>query len=177
MKLQANQQAPTFTTKDVNGKSIDLKDFQQKKVLMIFFRNVGCPVCNLQFHQLESNAEFFASKNTIVMAIYESTQERMKEFVGNQTFKTILVPDSGLALYNQFGLELSTLKLLKGLFNGAIGKANAGKKLFKKSIKQDGNTNRMGGEFLINEKGKVMMAHYADYLGEDLPMDKLKSLL
>ena len=72
MRIRANQKAPDFTVKDVTGETIKLSDYKGKKVLITFYRNVGCPVCNVRFHELQEQTEFYKSKNLVVLAIYES---------------------------------------------------------------------------------------------------------
>jgi thioredoxin-dependent peroxiredoxin len=82
-----------------------------------------------------------------------------------------------LSLYNEYDLELSNKKLFKGIFNGALNKVKAGKKLFKKPIKQDGNTNRVGAEFLIDENGNILISHYGRFVGDDLSIEVYKKQL
>lgn len=52
MKFQASQSAPDFTVTAINGSTVQLSAFKGKKVFLTFYRNVGCPVCNLRFHEL-----------------------------------------------------------------------------------------------------------------------------
>ena len=177
MRLTINQKAPTFSIKDVNGQIIKLENYKGKKVLLVFFRFAGCPICNLRFHELESNAAYFQSKNTVVLAIYESSEKVMKDFIENESFKTILIPNPSLSLFNDYDLELSNKKLLKGIFNGALTKAKVGKKLFKKTIKQDGYTNRVGAEFLLDENGNILISHYGRFVGDDLSIEVYKKQL
>jgi len=56
--------------------------------------------------------------------------------------------------------ERSAGKLMKGMFYGAMSKMKEGKKLYKTKIKQNGNTNRIGADFLIDENGKILTAYY-----------------
>lgn len=173
MKLTNNQIAPTFSIQDALGNSINLGELKGKKVLLSFYRFAGCPICNFRFHEIETNMPFFESNNIVVIGVYESSPVAMKTFIEGENFKTTLIPNPTLSLYNQYGLELSTGKVIKGIFNGALKKAKAGKKLFKQSIKQDGNTNRIGGDFLIDEQGKIILAHYGNFVGDDLPIETI----
>jgi hypothetical protein len=52
-----------------------------------------------------------------------------------------------------------------------------GKKLFKKKMKQDGNANRMGADFLIDENGKIAVAYYGKYVGDHLSISQIKGWL
>lgn len=177
MKIQANQPAPTFTINDVNGAKINLPDYRGKKLLLLFNRNVGCPICNLQYHNLNTNADYFKKKGVVILSVYESSAENMKTYLDGETSSLTMIPDPTLSLYKLYAVERSNGKILKGLFNGALGKARAGKKIFTKKMKQDGNSDRINAEFLIDENGKVTMAHYGNYLGDDLSIEEIKKMV
>ncbi|MDI1255582.1 MAG: peroxiredoxin family protein [Flavobacterium sp.] len=177
MKITEGQTAPVFTVKDVNGKTIKLSDYKGKKVLLTFYRNVGCPICNLRFHEIQEQAEYFKSKNIVVLAIYESSAENMKKYLGDESPYPVMIPNEELNLYQLYDIDKSSGKVIKGLFHGAIGKAKKGKKLFSEPIKQDGNGNTIGADFLIDENGVVKTAYYGKYLGDHLPMENIKKIL
>ena len=177
LKINKNKRAPSFTATDVFGNKITLDDFAGKKVFLTFYRNVGCPICNLRFHEIESQAGYFKQHDVVVLSVYESSASHMKQYLNGDTPFSIMIPDSTLALYTHYGVERSTGKLLKGMFHGAMGKMKKGKKLFTKQIDQDGNSNRIGADFLIDENGTVLAAHYGKYVGDHLPIQEIKNLL
>lgn len=177
MKIQSGKTAPDFNATDINGAIIQLSAYRGKKVLLNFHRNVGCPVCNLRFHQLQQQYDYFSAHNLLVIDVYESTVEHMKRYLGDSVVRSVMIPDSGLKLYNLYQVERSMMKVLKGMFNGAFSKIKQGKALFKQSLKQDGNMNRIGAEFLIDEAGKVVIAHYGAFLGDHIPLDKIRSVI
>jgi peroxiredoxin len=177
MKIKPPQAAPTFTIQDVNGSQVNLSDFKGKKVMLTFYRNVGCPVCNLRFHALEEQSAYFKSKGLVVLAVYESTPDHMKQYLEDKSFYATMIPNPDLSLYGLYQIEKSTSKLMKGMFHGAMGKMKEGKKLFKKKIKQDGTANRISADFLIDENGNVASAYYGKYIGDHLPIDSIKQFL
>lgn len=176
-KIQANQKAPTFAIKDVNGKNINLSDYKGKKVLLTFYRNVGCPVCNLRFHELEEQADYFKSKGLVVLAVYESSAENMKKYLEGETFYANMIPNPEQNLYSLYHIDDSMGKMMKGMFHGAMGKMKKGKKQFKTKIKQDGNKSTIGADFLIDENGTVTTAYYGKYIGDHLPLDDIKKFV
>jgi thioredoxin-dependent peroxiredoxin len=177
MKIAPPQAAPSFTVKDVNGTTVNLADFKGKKILLTFYRNVGCPVCNLRFHELQEQADLFKTKNLVVLAIYESTPENMKTYLEGETVYATMIPNPDQSLYQLYDIDKSMGKVMKGMFHGAMGKMKAGKKLFKKKIAQDGNSNRISADFLIDEKGNVRTAYYGKYVGDHLPIVDIKQFL
>jgi len=177
MKLQVNQPAPAFTTTDVYGREISLQALRGKKIYLAFERNAGCPVCNLRTHELLKHTDYFSKNDVTVLLIYESTAEKMKDHLADQEYPFHFIADPENVLYQQYQIERSFLKMSKGLFHGLIGKAMAGKKRFRKPTTQDGHTSTIPGEFIIDEKGKLTTIHYGEYIGDHLPLDRLKQEL
>lgn len=176
-KVKEEQAAPVFTTEDVNGKVMNLADLKGKKVLLTFYRNVGCPICNLRFHEIQEQAAYFKSKNLVVLAVYESSAENMKTYLDGENPYAVLIPNPDQSLYRLYDIERSSGKVFKSLFHGAIGKAKKGKQLFKSEMKQDGNANTIGGDFLIDENGVVKTAYYGKFIGDHLPVEKIRFFL
>ena len=175
--VKEKQAAPTFTTTDVNGKPVSLADLRGKKILLTFYRNVGCPICNLRFHEIQEQAAYFKSKDLVVLAVYESSAENMKTYLDGENPYAVLIPNPDQSLYQLYEIERSTGKVFKSLFNGAMRKAKRGKKLFKAKMKQDGHGNTIGGDFLIDEHGMVKTAYYGKFVGDHLPIEKIKDFI
>ena len=176
MKLSANQPAPLFRTSDVYGNEIDLQKMNGKKVYLAFERNAGCPVCNLRTHQLLKHAPTFAAHNVMVVMVYESPREKLKDYLEGNYYPFHFVADPSNTLYNRYGVQRSMLKVMRGLFNGLLGKVKQGNSLFKKPMKQDGHLDRIPAEFII-ENGKVSVAHYGRFVGDHLPMETLLAMV
>jgi thioredoxin-dependent peroxiredoxin len=175
MKLQHNQPAPGFHVTDVFGRILDLKDFAGKKVYLAFQRNVGCPVCTLHTHSLLKQANSFAASSTVVILVYESTPEKMKEYLGPNTYPFYFVADPENTLYDRYGVERSMLKIMKGLFHGLLAKVREGNTHYDRPLKQDGHANRVPAEFVIRENGTIATAHYGSFLGDHLPLATVHS--
>jgi peroxiredoxin len=177
MHLNPPAPAPTFTTKDVNGITIDLSEYKGQRVFLSFHRNVGCPICNLRFHQVEEHMAEFQQKGLVVIAVYESTAEAMRSYLEGEHFGTIMIPDPEQGLYALYRVERSKGKVMKGMLHGALGKMSDGRKLFRKRMKQDGHLDRIGADFLINADGTLHTAYYGAYVGDNLPLDSVRAFL
>ena len=180
MKIKPPQPAPNFIMKDLNGITINLADYRGKKIMLTFYRNVGCPVCNLRFHELQEQSGYFKSKGLVLLAVYESTADNMKKYLEDlegENLYAIMIPDPDQDLYKRYDIDRSMGKMMKGMFHGAMGKMKQGKKLFKNKIRQDGNANRIGADFLIDENGIVKTAYYGKFIGDHLPLTDIKQFL
>ena len=68
-KLTDGMLAPSFSIKDVYGKTVSLDSLKGKKILISFHRYAGCPVCNVRFHNLEMEADYFKANNIVNIAM------------------------------------------------------------------------------------------------------------
>lgn len=177
MKLNALQSAPLFSTHDIYGTTINLQQFKGQKVYLAFERNAGCPVCNLRMNELLKQADVFASAGVKMIFVYESPVDTMKEYLGDNTYPFHFVADPKNTLYNLYGVERSLLKVLQSLFHGLMAKVKEGTKLFRKPMKQDGHMDRIPAEFIIDETGKIKLAHYGRFVGDHLSLEVLKKSL
>lgn len=174
MKLSINQAAPAFATKDVYGSELDLSVLRGRKIYLAFERNVGCPVCNLRTHELLKHAEYFSSRNILVVMIFESPADKMLAHLGANTYPFHFVADPDNKLYESYGVVRSFISVMRSLFNGIVKKVNLGNKLFNKPMKQDGHLDRIPAEFIIDESGNVKLIHYGRFVGDHLPIEALK---
>lgn len=172
MKVTQSSLAPSFNTHDVHGNNISVPA-SSKKIYLAFERNAGCPVCNLRTHELLKQADYFKSRNISVFLVYESSVEKMKEYLGEDSYPFQFIADPQNKLYNLYGVERSMLKMMRAMFNGLFTKVSTGTKLFKKPIKQDGHVDRIPAEFIIDQHGKVVMAHYGKFVGDHVPFGEL----
>jgi len=173
MALQVKQNAPDFNINDVFSNRISLYNYKGKKVYLAFMRFAGCPVCNLRVHELLKHADAFKAKNIDVVLVYESSIANLRMYLEDTAYPFTFVADPENTLYNAYGVERSWTKFLGSMFKGMIGKASAGDKLFKKKPELDGKINRLEAEFLIDENGRLAIAHYSEFLGDNVEIEKI----
>jgi peroxiredoxin Q/BCP len=173
MKLTTPSAAPGITTTDVYGQPFSLASLKGSKVLLSFMRFAGCPVCNLRVHELLKQSEAFANQGIKVVLIYESSKENMLTYLQAHKYPITFLTDPENTFYKAYGLEKSWSKFFSSFFKGALSKIMQGQKLFVKKPNNDGSINRMGADFLIDENGKISLAHYAAFMGDDLPIQRI----
>jgi peroxiredoxin len=178
MKLASSQQARDFEVADFYGNQVSLKKLRGQKIHLTFYRFSGCPNCNLRFHRIEALANLYKANNTVSVAVFESSAEHMKAQIAGDSFYAIMVPDEKGDLYKLYDLGRSKSKLLYYLFfKGGLAEFQEGKKLFRQKVEADGHADRLEAEFLIDENGKAVLAHYNNRQGEFLPVDTIMSLI
>ena len=80
MKLQAHQPAPDFSIRDVHGNNVKLSDYRGQKVYLALNRYTGCPICNVNFHEVQKSAAFLKDKELVILSVHESSQENMENY-------------------------------------------------------------------------------------------------
>lgn len=105
--------------------------------------------------------------------IYESSPEKMREYLAHSNYPFHFIADPQNELYKKYAVEKSMLKVMRSMANGLMGKASAGKKLFRQPIKQDGAMHTIPAEFMVDELRKLRIVHYGKFVGDYLGVDEL----
>ena len=71
--------APGLQAVDVNGKSVKLKDYAGKNVLLVFFLGDECVHCVGQLKSINDRLTDFEAQNTVVLAVCSATPTKLKE--------------------------------------------------------------------------------------------------
>lgn len=80
-KLINGNNAPSFSTVDLDGNKIQLIDYEGKKVLLSFFRFSPYPFCTIRFTRLQNEAQRYADQAISIIAVFESSQEYIRKYL------------------------------------------------------------------------------------------------
>jgi peroxiredoxin Q/BCP len=179
MSIQAGSPAPTFHTEDIYGTTIDLQDYVDRMVLLSFFRNGACAICNLRIHQLITRNPDFQRRGLTILAVFESPRERVLESVAEQGAPFTLIADPGAVLYDLYGVETSEEKVAQTMQRSDLQETiqEAAAHGFQLMPEEGSNFNRMPADFLIGPDLIVRQAHYADYVMDHLPFADIEKAL
>ncbi len=174
-RIKANDIAPTFTAIDITGNKIDLEKYKGKKVFLAFFRYASCPVCNFRMHDILENYDQIKANGYEIIAVYESTNETLNEFLKDETIPFPIIGDPELILYKKYHVEKSFWRTIGSVFDKKVtSNKSKGKELFKgKKLKKDGNLTRIPADFLIDIKGIITTAYYGSDIGDHLPLEQI----
>ena len=79
--LKPGTSAPDFTLKDINGNSVSLRDFQGRKVVLVFWAS-WCPDCRAEVPALkELQAKSDPRKVAFVAVSFDRTKEAWEKYV------------------------------------------------------------------------------------------------
>ena len=152
-KIKVGDKAPQFKIESYNAGLIDLSALIGKqKIVLIFSRYFGCPICQLDFNILLEAVPKIKEKGAKLLYITQSGEMVAKEFIERYSVDFPVIPSSKKELYEEYGL---------GLMNaGAVAKVRS---KFKEATERgfvhgeyEGWENQGPGQFVIDEEGNII---------------------
>lgn len=171
--------APTFRAEDLFGHTIDLEDYVGRPLLLSFFRNAACAICNLRVHRLIQKYPAYQQKGLAIVAVFESPRENMLQYVGKQDAPFPLIANPAADLYDLYGVEVSDAKMQATMAapNAKTIVQEAADNGFVLTPEAGSNFQRIPADFLIGADGIVQRAFYAELVGEHLPFEEIEAYL
>lgn len=175
-RLKVGDTVPVRVFSDVRGQPLDLSAYTGQRVLLTFFRYVGCPVCNVRAHELMEQHKKLEAAGIRVIAIYQSSPELLLSFEDTEGIPFSVVADPDGVLYKQFAVRKSFFGLVGSMLKKDVrAKAKQGESLYAAGAppKRDGALTRLPADFLISPDGKVLRAHYGKHIADHIPLQEL----
>ncbi|MHA1273202.1 MAG: redoxin domain-containing protein [Promethearchaeota archaeon] len=154
-KIKIGVEAPSFKIKSYNVGTIDLSDLIGKqKIILIFSRYFGCPICHLELLELIEKLPEIEKKGVKILYITQSGEDIAQEFIEKYNITFPIIPSSKDKLYKEYGLGLMTMSALTKV----PGKLKAAKKKGIIHGKYEGWEKQCPGQFVIDENGIIIYA-------------------
>ncbi|MGD1843432.1 MAG: redoxin domain-containing protein [Thermonemataceae bacterium] len=176
MKLFQGEQAKEFKVKDIHKQEISLSQYEGKKLLLSFYRNVACPFCNLRVHQLTKLAVQLRDQGLEMVFFFETpTRHILRSTFHNDLSPIPIVGDPDKEIYKLYGVETSVMKSINSLFKkGFKSQLKEAKELGLDKVEDGGKVSKIiPADFLIKEQQKVVQAYYGAYINDHLPLDNI----
>jgi peroxiredoxin len=179
MKLSPGMPAPAFRAVDLYNSAVDLADYQGKSLLLSFFRNAACAMCNLRVHALIERHAEYRRAGLNILAVFESPSEAMRQYVGKQHAPFPLIADPDARLYALYGVENSEEKIAATMVMPSMHAMveTAAAQGFHLTKEEGSNFLRLPADFLIGPDGIILEAHYADFVWDHLPFARIEERL
>lgn len=179
MKLTVGSTAPQFSTHDIFGNPLSLEDYAGQALLLSFFRNGKCAICNLQVHKLIQKYPEYREHGLQIVAVFESPRESVLANVQKQDVPFPLIADPDARLYDLYGVGNSEEKVMSNpnpeRRNRIIAEAAA---IGYELTKEDGqNFFRMPADFLIGPDQRIQTAFYSEDVGEHISFETIDGFL
>jgi peroxiredoxin Q/BCP len=102
--LTEGQKAPAFTGKDQNGKTISLKDYLGKKVVLYFYPEDDTPTCTVQACNLRDNYALLKKEGFTVIGISPDAEAKHKKFEAKYSLPFTLLADDKHKIIDKYGV-------------------------------------------------------------------------
>jgi peroxiredoxin Q/BCP len=107
--IDEGSKAPLFKLESFNTGDIDLAELIGKqKVVLIFSRYFGCPICQLDLKNLMQRHSEIEEKGAKILYITQSGEKIAKEFIKKEKIEFPVIPSSKDELYKDYGLGMMT---------------------------------------------------------------------
>src|SRR6202789_1924009 len=95
--------APDFTLLSQEGKSVSLKEFSGKWVVLYFYPKDQTPGCTREAHNFQVDQPKFAERNTVVLGVSLDSVESHKKFCAKEGLNFKLLSDTGHSVTRAYG--------------------------------------------------------------------------
>ena len=108
-KLKEGDPAPDFSSKDQNGKTVSLKDFTGKKVVLYFYPKDDTPGCTAESCNLRDNYPAFLNKGYVILGVSADNEASHEKFSEKYKLPFSLLADTDkkiIRAYDVWGEKL-----------------------------------------------------------------------
>ena len=96
--------APTFKSKDQNGKPVSLADFKGKKVVLYFYPEDDTPTCTVQACNLRDNFGLLKKEGIVVLGVSPDEEKKHKKFEAKYDLPFTLIADPDHTIIDKYGV-------------------------------------------------------------------------
>jgi thioredoxin-dependent peroxiredoxin len=173
--VKENQKAVDFKGTTIQNKSFSLSEIKGKKILLSFFRNGACALCNLRVHELIQRKPDLDAAGIEMVAVFESPIEDMVPYVGKQHVPFTLLSDPNAKIYALYNITTSEKIIQEVMASGSAKPrvAEAAKAGFNSTQQENANFYRIPAEILIDENFNIIRIHHCDQLVNHMPIDEI----
>ena len=152
-KIKEGNKAPLFKLDSYNANNIDLANLiGDQKIVLIFSRYFGCPICQLDLKDLMNRKSEIEQKGAKILYITQSGEKIAKEFIDKENIDFPVITSTKDELYAEYGLGLMTT----GAFTKVRGKLKECKELGIGHGEYEGWEKQGPGQFVIDEQGNII---------------------
>ncbi len=102
--LLEGQKAPAFSGKDQNGKTISLKDYLGKKVVLYFYPQDDTPTCTVQACNLRDNYALLKKEGFTIIGLSPDAEVKHKKFEAKYNLPFTLIADEQHKIIDKYGV-------------------------------------------------------------------------
>ncbi len=168
-EVKIGDKAILFKLKSYNAGTIDLAELiGDQKIVLIFSRYFGCPICQVDLKELMTRKTEIEKKGAKILYITQSGEKVAKEYIEKEKINFPVILSSKDELYADYGLGLMTKEAVSQI----PLKIKEVRKFGFEHGEYEGWEKQGPGQFIIDEQGTIIHA-----LKGWLDIDNLLSVL
>ena len=151
-EIKVGDKAPLFKLDSYNAGTIDLGQLAGQKIVLIFSRYFGCPICQLDLNILMEAVPEINNKGAKLLYVTQSGEKVAQEFIDKYKIEFPVIPSSKDELYADYGLGLMTGEAATKIRSKL-------KESFKLGLQHgdyEGWEKQGPGQFVIGEDGNIL---------------------
>ncbi|WP_190808576.1 thioredoxin-dependent thiol peroxidase [Flagellimonas sp. S3867] len=102
--LKVGDKVPEFSSIDQDGNTINLTDYQGKKLVVFFYPRANTPGCILEACNLRDNYEELQKQGFELLGVSADSQKKQSNFKNKYNFQFPLLADEDHTVLNIFGV-------------------------------------------------------------------------
>lgn len=102
--LKEGSTVPNFTSKDQDGNTVSLSDYQGKKLVVFFYPKASTPGCTVEACNLRDNYKVLQENGYYLLGVSADSEKRQKNFKEKYEFPFPLLADENKEVINAFGV-------------------------------------------------------------------------
>lgn len=102
--LQIGDKAPNFSVRNQEGKTIELKDFEGKKLVIFFYPKASTPGCTAEACNLRDHYQHFLSNGYDIVGVSADSEKRQKNFSVKNELPYSLLADESKEMIDAYGV-------------------------------------------------------------------------
>ncbi|WP_026809805.1 thioredoxin-dependent thiol peroxidase [Arenibacter latericius] len=102
--LKVGDKVPSFSAKDQDGNTINLSDYEGKKLIVFFYPKASTPGCTAEACNLRDNYSELQAQGYELLGVSADSQKRQSNFRNKYDFPFPLLADEDHTVLNTFGV-------------------------------------------------------------------------
>jgi peroxiredoxin Q/BCP len=102
--LKVGDKVPGFSAKDQDGNTINLSDYEGKKLIVFFYPKANTPGCTAEACNLRDNYKELQSQSYELLGVSADSQKKQASFKNKYEFPFPLLADEDHTVINTFGV-------------------------------------------------------------------------
>lgn len=158
--------APIRTLHDIAGAEVVLGR-ADRWTLLSFLRYASCPSCLLYVRELVAQHGVLDGAGIDVVVVFHSPAARIRRHTARLGVPFRVVADAERSLYRRFAVRASWPRLITSFLRPSFLPAYAKSLVFGYwGGAIDGELARMPADFVIDERGDIVLARYGEHIGD-----------